>query len=928
MSTNDDSRTLSSLPILDASNFQDWKWNLESHLRSADCWDVVEAEVAEPPLSATPEPGERMLLAQHRTKLSKAVGAITRSATRTHRTCIEPYPNKPHKMWTALCALYENKDAATRFRASTLLHGATKMDNESWSTFVTRIEELAYNYDKLRPSSVGANGWTLEKEFEETKAWIILNALPTNNTLRTSLIQTNNITTSEIRAAFIRQGMDDMLKPNEPSESAHAASFQPPPSQTPSQTSTNRNPGSCNYCRKPGHWELECRKKKRDYNTGGHNGFQPQGAMNRGFGDSYHGGNRGGAFRGNFGGHGTPNFNYGNPGGYAHANSAEFHNPGIYFTPGPGFPSYPNSQSYGPYPPPGQGFPTYLQHNHHPDHNSPSPLLSTFDTEVGPTEFAGNASTSLSLSLPLADIDWIADSGASTHMTSHKEWLRDFKVVRRPVKLADGSVIYAEGEGWIRFEPRLGQKESPPFYLLHVLYVPRLKTNLLSTQSLTRDSSHTVLFADKHVEIRKGNSIVLTGSINKQNTFYLDGETTLAESALSASTLPATLSTWHRRFIHQNYDSLRKLLRSKAVNDYKVNGEGSAKEQCIACLAGKQHRAPHSKPAERAGRLLGRVFSDLHGPMQVEGRGGYRYWISFIDDMSRYTAVYFLRKKSDTFQAFKDYKALAENQLNVKIQRLRDDKGGEFISNEFNDFCRTHGIHREHTIRDTPQQNGVAERFNQTLQNAVRTMLFESAFADYHWVDAASAFTHVHNRSPSSSIARRTPFELWYGKKPSVKNFRAWACLAYVHLQKSQHLSLHSQTKRCVFIGYAKNYKGWVFWDPESGKEIISDSAYFFEDVFPGGKKAPKPPARMIQVSTPNTPFPEIDRFDRRTAPAPPIPRVEPIARTIARPPPTVATPISAPSSSIPTPSTVRLSREARALTKHFESHPAALPSR
>ncbi|KIM21895.1 hypothetical protein M408DRAFT_32434, partial [Serendipita vermifera MAFF 305830] len=238
--------------------------------------------------------------------------------------------------------------------------------------------------------------------------------------------------------------------------------------------------------------------------------------------------------------------------------------------------------------------------------------------------------------------------------------------------------------------------------------------------------------------------------------------------------------------------------------------------------------------AERATQPLGRIFSDVHGPLPVVTRQGFQYWITFIDDASRLAAVYFLKTKGEAFESFQKYKVWAENQLDVKIKALRDDKGGEYMSAEFNRFCEDHGIAREHTIRDTPQQNGVAERFNRTLAEGITTMLAQAKLPKSMWVDAARAFAHTHNRLPSPNTDGRTPHERFYGKTPSVSHLRAWGCLAHVHLQKDQRDQLAPHTKKCLFIGYPSSYKGWTFWDPKERKEIVSDSAVFEESTFPG----------------------------------------------------------------------------------------------
>ena len=86
--------------------------------------------------------------------------------------------------------------------------------------------------------------------------------------------------------------------------------------------------------------------------------------------------------------------------------------------------------------------------------------------------------------------------------------------------------------------------------------------------------------------------------------------------------------------------------------------------------------------------------------------------MTFIDDYSRKTWVYLLKQKSQAFDVFKSFKAIAEKQSNKFIKVLRSDGGGEYMSNEFMDFCKHYGIKSQFTACYTPQQNGVAERKN------------------------------------------------------------------------------------------------------------------------------------------------------------------------------------------------------------------------
>ena len=119
--------------------------------------------------------------------------------------------------------------------------------------------------------------------------------------------------------------------------------------------------------------------------------------------------------------------------------------------------------------------------------------------------------------------------------------------------------------------------------------------------------------------------------------------------------------------------------------------------------------------------------------MNVRVRGGYEYFITFIDDYSRYGYVYLMHHKSDTFEKFKEYRAEVENQFGKIIKTLRSDRGEEFLNRDFEEYLVEHGIVSQLTAPGTPQQNGVAERRNRTLLDMMRSMFSYNSLPSFSW---------------------------------------------------------------------------------------------------------------------------------------------------------------------------------------------------
>jgi hypothetical protein len=115
---------------------------------------------------------------------------------------------------------------------------------------------------------------------------------------------------------------------------------------------------------------------------------------------------------------------------------------------------------------------------------------------------------------------------------------------------------------------------------------------------------------------------------------------------------------------------------------------------CEHCIYGKHNRVIFPYGATRTKGILELIHSDVFGLVLVPSLGKSVYYVSFIDDFSRYTWIYFLRKKYEVFDKFKELKALVENKTEKHIKVLRIDNGGEFCENEFKEFCKKCGIVR------------------------------------------------------------------------------------------------------------------------------------------------------------------------------------------------------------------------------------------
>ena len=161
---------------------------------------------------------------------------------------------------------------------------------------------------------------------------------------------------------------------------------------------------------------------------------------------------------------------------------------------------------------------------------------------------------------------------------------------------------------------------------------------------------------------------------------------------------------------------------------------------CKGCILGKhpEHKFDRGKESWESS-ILGLIHYDINGPIPITFMNGSRYLLTFIDDFSRYTWVFFIKKKSEVCEKFTELKALIENASSQNIKILRYKNGGEYFNNDLLHICSQSGIQVQHSVPYTPQQNGVAERKNRSLKEMTTCMLESKKLPTNLWDEAMHA---------------------------------------------------------------------------------------------------------------------------------------------------------------------------------------------
>ena len=410
--------------------------------------------------------------------------------------------------------------------------------------------------------------------------------------------------------------------------------------------------------------------------------------------------------------------------------------------------------------------------------------------------------------------NWIIDSGVSRHMTFQGEILYNYKEFEtpEPVGLGNGLTVSALGSGKVKVALQLYHNKKVAGWMTDVFYVPKLTSNLFSVNAATL-KGNVISFGHKYCWIRNKKR-KLIGTSSPMGKLYMLNCEVLNSPAGKATVAGETegsskINLSHQRLAHVNVKQLQQLVKNSEGID--LQPEGKIKF-CEACVHGKMHRLPHTALKDiKSKERLQLVHTDVCGPMRTQSFGGSSYFITFTDDHSCYCKTYFLRKKSEALEKFKEFKVAVEKETGMTIKALRADRGGEYMSEEFKQFLKECGIRTEPTGAYSPQQNGVSERLNRTLVEAARSVISHAGLSKAYWAEAVATATYLHNRMVSSAIKSGiTPYQLWYGKKPNLKHLLVFGCTVYSLIPDGERKKLDEKAQKLRFIGYtetAGNYK-------------------------------------------------------------------------------------------------------------------------
>lgn len=431
--------------------------------------------------------------------------------------------------------------------------------------------------------------------------------------------------------------------------------------------------------------------------------------------------------------------------------------------------------------------------------------------------------------------DWLADSAASKHMTSHRGWFIDIKPTGSDTKvqIGDNSFVQAEGIGSIQVMA-LVQERWEPRTLEDTLHVPKLEKNLFSIGAVT-NKNFKVVFEKDTLEIRNnGNNLIATGIKQANQCYKMLFRTMNTEQANSATVNPAILC--HERMGHMNFQSLREMADAGRIPGLKITSLESL--FCESCQYGKLHQKPFKDNLqERAKKPGEHIHSDVCGKISTTSIGGADYFVLFKDDCTSYRFAYFITHKNDVFSKFLEFEKLVEKQTGNKIKVFRSDNGGEFVNHQFQSHLKAHGIIHETSTPYTAAQNGRAERDLRSIVESAGTMLTATDLPRSFRAEAVNTAVYILNRRPCKPNNTQTPFEKWTGKELTLTHIKKFGATAYAHTPKQFRSKFENKSKNLTLIGYDGYSTNYRLYDKNSGKVIVARDVIFNEENIKGPEK-------------------------------------------------------------------------------------------
>ncbi|XP_019200274.1 PREDICTED: uncharacterized protein LOC109193901 [Ipomoea nil] len=418
---------------------------------------------------------------------------------------------------------------------------------------------------------------------------------------------------------------------------------------------------------------------------------------------------------------------------------------------------------------------------------------------------------------------WILDSGATDHITCSLEFFERHQTIHGVfVRLPNGETAKVTHIGEVRLDKNL--------LLRDVLYIPAFSFNIISVNKLAKQMSCKIIMNGDSCNVQGPHGTVV-GFAKEKDGLYLvteppvRGKKHYADETCDAQCNRLSLMQWHNRLGHYPINKIHLLKGIK--HGYSVKPSDFP---CDVCHFAKHKKSTFPVSFSRAERCFYLAHMDVWGPFAIASLKGEYYFLTIVDDHSRFTWLHLMKNKLEVKLLFQNFCQYVHTQFSASIKTVRTDNGTEFL---MSNFSNEKGIIHQKSCVYTPQQNGIAERKHQHLLNVARALRFQSGLPMEFWGHCVLHACYTINKLPSPILDGNTPFGILFGKQVIYDQFRTFGCLCYGATIAQGRNKMQQRARKCVFLGIPANVKGYLLYDIIDRDFFVSRDVHFYEQNFP-----------------------------------------------------------------------------------------------
>jgi transposase InsO family protein len=441
--------------------------------------------------------------------------------------------------------------------------------------------------------------------------------------------------------------------------------------------------------------------------------------------------------------------------------------------------------------------------------------------------------------LPDERTGWISDSGASSHITSRRDWFsryREFAVDERvKISLGNNQVVHALGTGDVPVEALLDGEWRARIFT-DVWYVPTVPKNLFSVPKACLDGARVSFERPlSTVSSKLTGEVICQGIMGGGNLFRLLVRQPQLQACLASAVEDERRI--HLRFGHIGISTIRATMKAGKVLGLPKT---CSNEDwfCESCQLAKQTRASFSLSASRAREPGEFLHFDTVGPMQTASVGGALYVLHAVDDNTGRDWVRFMATKDEAPSKLEDIIIEAEAESR-KVRRVRSDNALEYVGKPMRVMLKRRSVYHEFSSPRCPEQNGRSERPHRTLFEQARAIMLQVGLPANMWPEAVVAASDLRNHMGSKRLGWCSPLDVYSGTPHDVSRFRELGATAYVYADKPDG-KFGARAEKMVLLRSAGS-KGYVCWQRGTRRVITTPNVRIVEsDLAPCTRGMPQ----------------------------------------------------------------------------------------